>query len=391
MSVITTTAQLETFIGRAKKADYVTLDTEFMRERTYWPRLCLIQVGLEDEAVAIDPLSPDLDLAPFYDFANDRSVLKVFHAGRQDLEIFHHETGTLPSPIFDTQVAAMVCGFGESVGYDALVRKIVGAEIDKGSRFADWSQRPLKQQMIDYALGDVTHLRAIYRYFRDRLEESGRAGWLDEEMRVLTTPETYVNQPREAWRRLKIKTDKPRFLAVLREIAAWREEEAQKRDIPRGRVLKDETLMDIAAQTPRQPGDLNKIRGIPRGFGESRHGKAVLNAVQTALELDPADMPHRKKKKKELPPGIAPIVEMLKVLLKLRCEEHEVAAKLVANTEDLQLLAADDKADIDAMHGWRYEVFGRDALALKRGKLGLRIENRRITVVDFNPGLKAAG
>lgn len=390
MTLITNTDALENFIAQARHSDFLTIDTEFMRERTYWPRLCLIQVGAEDQAVAIDPLAEGIDLAPFYRFLNDSDQLKVFHAGRQDLEIFFHQTGKLPSPIFDTQVAAMVCGFGESVGYDVLVRKVTGEEIDKGSRFADWSHRPLSASQLSYALGDVTHLRPVYQYLRDRLEESGRAGWLQQEMEILTDPETYINQPREAWRRLKVKSDKPKFLAVLREIAAWREEEAQRRDVPRNRVLKDETLMDIAGQMPRKPQELGKIRSIPKGFSDSRHGEAILTAINKAMDLPAAAMPNRKKKKKELAGGIGPIVELLKVLLKLRCEQHQVAPKLVANAEDLQLLAADDEADILALKGWRREVFGEDALALKQGRLGLRIENREVEVVEFDPEFRAA-
>lgn len=383
MSLITTTQELLAFVARNDGIDYMTVDTEFMRERTYWPQLCLIQVGTETEAVAIDPLAEGIDLSPLYEMMYDEKIVKVFHAARQDLEIFHHATGEVPKPLFDTQIAAMVCGFGDSVGYDALARKLAGAVVDKGGRFTDWAQRPLTDKQLTYALGDVTHLRVIYRKLKERIHKTGRLHWLREELDIIGDPHTYENRPDEAWIRLKPRSDKRRMLGVLREVAAWRETEAQAKNVPRNRVVKDETLLDIAAQMPKDAATLSKTRGLPRGYADGRNGAALLDAVQRGLALPEVELPESKRRR-ELPHNLGPVVEMLKVLLKLCGDDNDVAPRLIASTSDLQDLAADDDADIPALKGWRREVFGNDALALKRGELAMRVKGRKIVVVPID-------
>ncbi len=384
MTLITKSAELKAFCERQAKAKFVTVDTEFMRDTTFWPKLCLAQVGGPDEVAAIDPLAQGIDLAPLFELMKNRKVLKVFHSARQDMEIFHIlMDGRLPEPIFDTQVAAMVCGFGESVGYDTLVRKLTGARIDKSSRFTDWSRRPLKQTQMDYALSDVIHLRPVYQKLRDNLERTKRTPWLDEEMAVLTTPNTYRLDPETAWRRLKTRSHDPRYLAVLRALAGWREAEAQRRDVPRNRIMRDEQLFDIAAHRPATVDDLARTRGLSRDATRGRFGQAVLKAVAKGMAVPedqcPIPPPHAER-----PAGIGPVVDLLKVLLKMRCEEHGVAQKLVANTANLEAIAADDKADVAALTGWRREVFGRDALKLKHGRLTLGVQDRKIKIVPFD-------
>ncbi len=384
MTLIAKTTELKAFCERQAKANFVTVDTEFMRDTTFWPKLCLAQVGGPDEVTAIDPLAPGIDLAPLFELMKNRKVLKVFHSARQDMEIFHIlMDGRLPEPIFDTQVAAMVCGFGESVGYDTLVRKLTGARIDKSSRFTDWSRRPLKQTQMDYALSDVIHLRPVYQKLRDSLEGTKRTPWLDEEMAVLTTPKTYRLDPETAWRRLKTRSHDPRYLAVLRALAGWREAEAQRRDVPRNRIMRDEQLFDIAAHRPTTVDDLARTRGLSRDAARGRFGQAMLKAVAEGLAV-PEDKCPAPQPRAERPAGIGPVVDLLKVLLKMRCEEHGVAQKLVANTADLEAIAADDKADAAALSGWRREVFGRDALKLKHGRLTLGVQGRKIKIVPFD-------
>jgi ribonuclease D len=382
MEPITTTEALAALCDRLRGADYVTVDTEFMREKTFWPKLCLVQVAGPEEAAIIDPLVEGLDLAPLFGLMADPGVLKVFHAARQDIEIFFHLSGKVPHPVFDTQVAAMVCGFGESVGYETLISKLAGARVDKSSRFTDWSQRPLTERQLQYALSDVTHLRPAYDRLRRKLDRTGRAHWLEEEMAVLTDPATYSVEPEEAWKRLKVRTDKPRFLAILREIAAWREREAQRKDLPRSRVLRDEALLEIAAHAPASVDDLARTRGLGRSVAEGRWGTELLGAVQRGLELPAADCP-KVEPRVEPPPGIAPIVDLLRVLLKMRCEDQEVAPKLVANGGDLEAIAADDEADVPALKGWRRELFGEDALALKSGRLALAVDKKRVRIVPL--------
>ncbi|MDZ5648768.1 ribonuclease D [Nitrospirillum sp. BR 11828] len=382
MTLITTTADLSAFCDRLATAAYVTVDTEFMREKTYYPQLCLVQVAGPDEAAAIDPLADGIDLSPLFALLANPAVLKVFHAARQDLEIFFNLTGAVPAPLFDTQVAAMVCGFGDSVGYETLITKLTNARIDKSSRFTDWSNRPLTDRQLTYALSDVTHLRPAYEKIRRRLDKTGREDWLADEMAILTSPETYRQDPDESWRRLKPRTDKPRFIAVLKELCAWREREAQRKDIPRNRVVRDETLMEIAAHTPSTVDDLARTRGLGPSMAAGRYGTEILAAIEKARSLPDSALP-RAEPRAELPAGIAPTVELLRVLLKLVCDDEDVASRLVANAADLEAIAADDHAKVPAMSGWRFDLFGSQALALKHGKLALAMENRKVKIVNL--------
>ena len=380
MTLIADSAALAAFCARQAKAEFIAVDTEFLRDTTYWPKLCLVQIGGPEEVAAIDTLAPDLDLSPMTDLLGDPGILKVFHSARQDMEIFYHLMGRLPAPIFDTQVAAMVCGFGDSVGYQTLARRLAGATIDKASRFADWSHRPLTKRQLDYALADVVHLRPVYRKLDKKLGRNGRAAWLKEEMAVLTDPATYALEPETAWQRLKTRSNDRRYLAVLRALATWREIEAQRRDVPRGRVMRDEQLFDIAAHTPRTTEDLARTRGLSRDLARGRIGQAVLKAVEAGLAVPEAERP-APPPKAELPKGLGPVVDLLKVLLKMRCEEQHVAQRLVASSADLERIAADDQAPVPALKGWRRKVFGADALALKHGRLALGIDGSTVTVV----------
>jgi ribonuclease D len=389
MTWIADTATLAEFCRRAATAPYVTVDTEFMRERTYWAQLCLVQVATPDDAVAIDPLAPGLDLDPLLRLLDDPRLLKVFHAARQDLEIFFHMTGRVPAPLFDTQVAAMVCGFGDAVSYESLAGQLAGARIDKSARFTDWAQRPLSERQIAYALADVTHLRKVYLGLAKRLTATGRAPWLQEEMATLLDPATYRMDPEDAWRRLKPRSGKPRLLAVLKEVAAWREREAQRRDLPRNRVVRDESVMDIAGHAPTTLAELARMRGLSKGFAEGRLGEEVLEAVRRGLALPESEIPVVPPPV-DMPPGLGPVVELLKVLLKMKCDQHDVAQKLVATTADLERIAADDEADVPALHGWRREAFGEAALALKRGELGLSLRGRKIMILDMRSGAPVA-
>jgi ribonuclease D len=380
MTLITDQHELDGLCARLSTEPYVTVDTEFMRERTYWPILCLVQLGGAKEAAAVDARAETIDLKPVYDLMRAPNVLKVFHAARQDVEIFFHQGGAVPAPIFDSQVAGMVCGFGDAVAYETLVQKLARGTLDKSARFTDWSARPLTERQIAYALADVTYLRKIYEKLRRRLEETGREGWLEAEMAVLTDPETYRLEPEAAWRRLKVRTRAPRFLAILREVAAWREREAQSRDVPRNRIVRDEALLEIAAHAPTSENALERTRGVSSGFGASRGGKALLEAVKRGIDLPEKEAPTLPKK--EPPPrGLGPVIELLKVLLKMRCEADDVAQKLVANSADLEAIAADDAADVPALKGWRRELFGNEALALKRGEIALTVEGRKLRVV----------
>ncbi len=383
MTLISDSKTLAAFCERQAGTEFLAVDTEFMRDTTYWPKLCLVQVAGPSEAVAIDSLAPGIDLKPLFALMSDFSILKVFHSARQDLEIFYHLTGAVPESIFDTQVAAMVCGFGESVGYETLARKLAGAKIDKSSRFSDWARRPLPKRQLNYALSDVIHLRKVFTELRRRLERSGRAEWLSEEMSVLTDPDTYDLDPEGAWLRLKTRSSAPRYLGVLREIAGWREREAQRRDVPRNRVMRDEQLFDIAARTPHNAEELAHTRGLSRDFAKGRVGRAILQAVKAGLELPDKELPAAPPRRKP-PNATGPVVDLLKVLLKMRCEENGVAQKLVANTSDLEFIAADDKAPVRALQGWRYEVFGADALALKHGKLAIGVKRKKACVIGVD-------
>ncbi len=379
MTVITTQRELEEFCGELAGADFVAVDTEFMRESSYWPKLCLVQLAGPERAAAIDPLAPGIDLTPLYALMADERVPKVFHAARQDVEIFWHHGKVMPKPLFDTQIAAMVCGFGESVSYETLVLSLTGGRIDKLSRFTNWAQRPLTAQQIAYALADVTHLRGVYTKLRERLDATGRTAWVEEEDAILVDPKTYDLDPENAWERLRPRSDNPKFLAALRAVAAWREREAQRRDQPRNWVVRDDTLLDIAAQAPTTPEALARSRGLPKGFAEGRHGRELLDGIAAALAL-PASARPRPPARRDPPSGLGPVVDLLKVMLKLKCEEHGVAQKLIASGADLDAIAADDNADVPALHGWRREVFGEAALALKRGELALAVSGRRIQI-----------
>jgi ribonuclease D len=376
---------LARFCAALSRADFVTVDTEFMRERTYWPQLCLIQVAGAEQAATIDPLAPGIDLAPLMEILFDPRVLKVFHAARQDLEIFFHMTGKVPRPLFDTQVAAMVCGYGEAASYETLASQLAKARIDKSARFTDWSQRPLSDRQVEYALADVTHLRQVYAALARRLTATGRAGWLGEEMATLMDPATYRLDPETAWMRFKPKNPKPRYLAVLKEVAAWREREAQKRDIPRNRIIRDESVVEIAAHPPRTLDDMSRLRGMSKGFAEGRLGQDLLNAIERGIALPDAQIP-RIDPTPELPGGLGATVDLLKVLLKMKCEAAGVAQKLVATTADLELVAADDGADVAALKGWRRELFGRAAIDLKHGRLALGLDGRRPKIMDVAQG-----
>jgi len=380
MQLITTTAELAAVCRRIASHDFVTVDTEFLRETTYYPLLCVAQMATAEDAVVVDALAPGIDLAPFYQLMANDKVMKVFHAARQDIEIVWHAAKLIPHPIFDTQVAAMVLGYGDSISYDQLVQRITGDTLDKSHRFTDWTRRPLSDAQLRYAVSDVTHLRDVYLTLVDDLNKRGRADWVQDEMRVLTSPETYRMEPDNSWQRLKTRVRKPKELAVLIEVAAWREREAQTRDVPRSRVLKDDVLADIAVQGPTTIERLKNLRSLPKGFERSRWGEAIVAAVSRGLERDPKTLPLQPR----FQPAAngAAIVELLKVLLRMVSESHHVAAKVIATVDDLERIAADDNADVQALTGWRRELFGEKALALKHGKLALAIEKGRVATVE---------
>ena len=380
MHLIADTRSLRALCERLADSRYITVDTEFLRDSTYWPRLCLVQLASVDEAAAVDALAPDIDLAPLLALMRDRAVLKVFHAARQDIEIFYHLDGSVPEPVFDTQIAAMVCGFGDQASYERLAAKLARASIDKTQRFTDWSRRPLTKKMYDYAISDVTHLRAVYEKLAARLERDGRAGWLAEEMASLSDPATYRLDPAEAWLRVKTRLGKPRQLAVLRALAAWREAEAQRRDVPRNRVLRDEALNDIAAQQPTTREELWNLRSLNRGHIGKTAADALLEVVAGA-KAAPASTWPEPRKPRPANNHAGPAADLLKVLLKLRCEENGVAQKLVASAEDIEAIARDDDAEVRALRGWRREIFGADALALKHGRIALAMESGGIRVI----------
>lgn len=377
----TTTAELAAVCKRFAQFDKVTVDTEFMRETTYWPKLCVIQMAGPEEAVIVDAMAPEIDLDPFFKLMANEKVMKVFHAARQDIEIVYHRGGLIPHPVFDTQVAAMVCGFGDSISYDQLVHRLTGARLDKSSRFTDWSRRPLSERQIEYALADVTHLREVYQALSARLAEQKRTDWVREEMEVLTSPETYQLEPDLAWKRLKLRARKPIELAILQEIAAWREREAQARDVPRGRVLKDDAIYEIAQQQPTTAAALAQLRTIPRGFERSRSAEEILAAVKKVTTL-PKDQLPRLPKHRPMGNGNGAAVDLLKVLLKMISESHGVAAKVIATVDDLEALAADDAADVPALHGWRRELFGETALKLKRGDIALAVRANQVVAIE---------
>lgn len=391
--VITDNEALRRFCERAASATYVTVDTEFMRESTYWPILCLVQIAIGDElregeetrdlSAVIDPLvKGGLDLSPMYALFANENVLKVFHAARQDLEIFHHEGGALPHPVFDTQVAAMVCGFGDSIGYENLLQRLTGDSVDKGARFTDWSIRPLSKRQIEYALADVVYLAPAFEKLRDQLEKRGRAAWIEEEMEGLLDESIYDVDPMTTFRRIKSRNAKPRTLAILRELAAWRETEARRRNLPRNRILRDENLLEIAHHAPDTVDKLARTRGLGKRLAEGSQGQGILMAVQRGVSIPDKDCP-KPAQKPDLPNGIGAATDLLKVMLKMKCNEYDVAQKIIASSDDVDLIAAfGEKADVPAMKSWRFDVFGRDALRLRNGECAFALNGRKLMLVD---------
>jgi ribonuclease D len=388
MDIITTTAALADFCARAAAAPYVTVDTEFLRERTYYAKLCLIQMAYKgtgpETAVIVDPMAEGLDLTPFYDLLQAPGTVKVFHAARQDIEIFVVERGIVPAPLFDTQVAAMVCGFGEQASYETLVRKIAKAEIDKSSRFTDWSRRPLSEAQLAYALDDVTYLRQVYETLAARLKRTRRADWVAEEMAILKDPATYTTNPDEAWERVRTRSASPRFLAVLRELARFREDYAQAKDVPRSRVFKDDALLELASTRPVTEADLSKSRLLLREGRKADVAEGILAAVKRAMALPNDALPRAEPREDQgyVNPALA---DLLRVLLKARAEDEGVAARLIAPTSDLDRLAGGAR-DVPALTGWRFKVFGEAALALCEGRVGLAVKGQSVVTVPLAEG-----
>ena len=376
MPLITTTSALSEACERLARHPFVTVDTEFMRESTYYPKLCLIQIASPEDVFLIDPLADGIDLTVFLALMRNPNVVKVFHSGRQDLEILWHMDQCIPQPVFDTQVAAMVCGYGDSVSYEQLAHDLAKAKIDKSSRFTDWSRRPLSEAQLVYATSDVTHLRDVYKALAGKIGETGRTHWLEDEMKILTSPSTYDLKPGDAWMRLRGRVRKPKELAVLIELAAWREAEARSRDVPRSRVLKDDAVIDVVTSAPRSVEALGQLRSIPSGFERSRAGADILAAVERGLARDPKTLPQNERNgRKNFNPAT---VELLKVLLKMTCEAEGVAAKIIASVDDLEAIAENDDAEVPALSGWRRELFGERALALKHGQLALAMRAGKV-------------
>jgi ribonuclease D len=378
--LITTTEALDALCRRLAEESFVTVDTEFMRERTYWPELCVVQLAGANEVAVVDAEAAGIDLAPLGRLMAHPATLKVFHAARQDIEIFLMRFGAVPAPLFDTQIAAMVAGFGDQVGYDALVSALTGGHIDKAHRFSDWSARPLSAAQIAYAAADVTHLRRVYEKLRARLEAEGRLDWVAQEMAALADPATYRADPETMWERLRPRTNNRRMLGVLRAITAWREREAQRVNIPRQRLLKDEALLEIAATGPETPEQLARARGVTRGFAEGKSGLGLLAAIAEAKSLPENQLPAAPRGREGARPSPA-LVSLLKVLLAAKSEEHKVAPKLLASSEEIDRLATEDEPDIPALHGWRRKVFGEDALALKAGRIALGVDGKRVKLL----------
>jgi ribonuclease D len=383
-SLITTTEALDALCQRLRAETFVTVDTEFMRERTYWPELCLVQLAGDTEVAVVDSLAEGIDLAPLGALLADPAVTKVFHAARQDIEIFVLLFGDVPRPLFDTQVAAMVAGFGDQVGYDALVSGLTGGAIDKLHRFSDWSVRPLSPAQIAYAAADVTYLREVYRRLCIRLKAEGRLEWVAQEMAVLSNPDTYRPDPETAWERLRPRSTNRRFLGLLKMLAAWREKEAQRINIPRQRLIKDEALLEVAATAPTTPEALARARGVTRGFAEGRTGAALLAVIEAAKATPDAALPPSAQPRDTVRPSAA-LVALLKVLLAAKCEHHHVAARLVAGSDDIDRLATEETPDIPALHGWRRDVFGEDAMALKQGRIALGVDGRKVKLIFTQP------
>jgi ribonuclease D len=382
MRVVTTTADLEELSRELAAHPFVAVDTEFMRETTYWPKLCLVQAAAEGVEAAIDPLAEGLDLGPFLELMANKKVLKVFHAARQDLEIFLKLGETLPHPVFDTQIAAMACGYGDSIAYDALVQQMLKRRLDKSSRFTDWSRRPLSDAQLAYAVADVTHLRDLYPRMHEKLEREQRLDWLDEEHGKLLDPEIYDTTPEKAWQRLKLRKTTADYVLGLQVAAAWRERQAQARDVPRGRVVKDEALYEIAEHRPKNAADFDRMRAVPRGFGNSRGAQDLLQALDRAFS-DAKRPVYKHERPLPLPSSVGPTVELLKVLLRFEADRHQVAPRLIASASDVEAIAASDTADVEALKGWRRKVFGERALALKHGRIALKLENGKVAIEDL--------
>ena len=381
MQVVTSTESLGELCRQLARQPFVTVDTEFMRETTFWPKLCLIQLASPGIEAIVDPQAKGIDLAPFFELMAAQHVVKVFHAARQDIEIVNFKAGLIPAPVFDTQVAAMVCGFGDSISYVNLVKRITNRDLDKSSRFTDWSRRPLSDRQLTYALGDVTHLRDVYIYLRDELEKSGRTHWLAEEMRTLTDPATYELSPEGAWRRLKLKVRNRKALGVLVELAAWRERVAQAQDVPRARVLRDEALYDIANQQPTEVAKLSELRTLSDGFARSARAREIVEAVKLGLARDPKSLPALQNGP-SLPAEAGAMVDLLRVLLKAAAGRHGVAPRLIADTDELERIAIEKEPDVGALKGWRRELFGNDAMRLKRGELALGMRHGEVVVIE---------
>ena len=383
MDLIVSTDALASFCERAAQFEFVTVDTEFLRETTYWPRLCLIQVATDDEAVLIDPLAPNIRLTPFFDLLANPKVTKVFHAARQDIEIFVKLTGAVPHNIFDTQVAASVCGFGDSASYDSLVRAICKVELDKSSRFTDWSARPLSEKQLSYALADVTWLRDIYRELRKQVEATRRWDWVEDELAVLRSIDTYVVKPEQAWERLKMKFNRPRDLAALKVLAQWRERRAQETDQPRSRVLKDDVIAELATQRPLTSEAFDKLRAVPRGFGRSSAAGEIIALLKDVEALPKSDLPAMPERYRGPSPKGA-VGDLVRVLLKAVAEQHGVAARIIATSDDIDALVLDDDADVPALKGWRRKLFGEKALAIKHGRIGLAATRKGVIEFPVN-------
>jgi ribonuclease D len=380
MQIVTSTDALTSACQRLATSDYVTVDTEFMREQTFWPQLCLIQLAMPDEALIVDPMAKGLDLGPFWELMANESVTKVFHAARQDIEIVYAKTGLVPHPVFDTQIAAMVCGFGESISYVNLVKKVAGADLDKSSRFTDWSRRPLSDKQLSYALADVTHLREVYLHLKTEIETADRFDWVNEEMQILTDPNTYAQHPEEAWKRLKLRVKNRKSLAVLMELAAWRERMAQGQNVPRSRILRDESLYDIANQAPTTPDQMSQLRTLSEGFSRSQRAKDIVEAVKRGLDRDPKSVPAITRGQ-QLSAESNALIDLLRVLLKASAARHRVAPRLIASADDLEKIALEAEPNIAALKGWRRRLFGEDALRLKRGEIALTLNKGEVVAI----------
>lgn len=388
MKTINETSALELFCKQAQSNTFITIDTEFIRETTYWPELCLIQVATENEAVLIDPLSSGLELYPLFELLRNENVTKVFHSARQDIEIFYHLTGELPNNLFDTQIAAMVCGFGASIGYEALVQKYTKAKIDKSSRYTNWAQRPLSQKQQEYAISDVTHLRTIYQKLHEKITTEDRYHWLEDELKVLNDPNTYSIDPYSVWQKVRVRSPKPRMLAILRELAAWREMKAQQMNVPRGRVLRDDVLVELSAAAPTNSDELNRMRGLTSNIVQNE-ASSILEKIKVGKELPIEDCPKTRRIKEEVP-GVNALIEMLKLLLIIKADKYHVAAKMIATSDDLEEIARSQDPQVPALEGWRNEVFGEAAMKLKRGEVAIGIVNDRISLIEVEKLLQGS-